>query len=115
MAFSTKRDGVKITIELNELLSIEFEGGACYVYVADTWIYLGFDIYSTIDIETIVNQICFQKNADKLFGDLLELSRTTPRNGKRLEIRALNSAINVAKLIYDYNYNTQPKQANGTN
>lgn len=30
MAFSTKRDGVKITIELNESLSMEFEGGACY-------------------------------------------------------------------------------------
>lgn len=115
MAFSTKRDGVKITIELNELLSIEFEGGACYVYVADTWIYLGFDIYATIDIETIVNQISFQETANKLFSDLLVLSRIVPQKSRRLEIRALNNAINVAKLIYDYHYNTQPKQANGTN
>lgn len=114
MAFSTKRDGVKITIELNESLSIEFEGGACYVYVADTWIYLGFDIYSTIDIEAIINQIIFQDNSSKLFSDLLELSRIVPKISRRLETRALNSAISVSKLIYSHYHDTLTKQANGT-
>jgi len=112
MAFSTKRDGVKITIELNESLSMEFEGGACYVYVDDVWIYLGFDIYSIIDIQTIINQIICSKKPSKLFGDLLELSRIKIKEGRKLETKALNTAIGIAKIIYSYYHDTPTKQAN---
>jgi hypothetical protein len=121
MAFSTKIEGDKITIELNELLSIEFEGSLCYVYVADTWVYLPNDTHTTIhttigkSIDSIIDLIVYQKNADRLFSDLLILSRKVKQTKKRPEIRALNKAIDVAKLIYNTYFCNQTKQANGAN